>query len=322
MPEKRPHHSNGYSHGHYRDDRYSSKRHKPSNSQTNHRTNSHFDIEPGTAADLPNPLPPLPPLPPGPLAKTPFTHPSSVKNEPDSYKNCYEHYEFVGDAFIEYTSSRLIRARFPTLPVGRMAQLRESIVCNANLAHYARAYGFWERVAPSIEDGATQSGRKPGVETKILADCFEAYVDAIIEADPENGEKTAGEWLAKLWEPKLAKYLDARVGSDVKDELNKLIVSPGESRIEWRDERPMMEMGKGKQRFFIECRFTGFGLQDVLLGRGEGPSKTEARSAAAADALVRSKDVVDEAHRKKVEYGQKRRAEAKAQAQNSEMNEV
>lgn len=316
MPEKRPHQSSGCGHSHYRDDRHPSKRHKTPDNQPNAKFNTHADTRVDPTADLPSPLPPLPPLPPGPLAKAPFTHPSSVGNEGEAYKSCYEQYEFVGDAFIGYTCSRLIRARFPALTVGRMAQLRESIVCNANLAHYARAYGFWDRVVGSIEDGATlaQGGRKRGVETKILADCFEAYVDAIIEADPDNGERTAREWLALLWEPKLAKYSYARVGNDAKDELSKLLVSSGESRIEWRDEQPMVLVGKGRQKFFIECRFTGWGLQDVLLGRGEGPSKTEARSAAAADALVRSKDIIGEAHRKKAVYTEGRKMEAEMKA--------
>ena len=73
-------------------------------------------------------------------------------------------------------------------------------------------------------------------------------------------------------------------------------------RVEYRMERNMeIERGTGKQKFWIGCYLTGWGHQDKWLGSGEGQNKVQAGALAAADVLVRSKDVLEDAHKKKLE---------------------
>jgi ribonuclease-3 len=91
------------------------------------------------------------------------------------------------------------------------------------------------------------------------------------------------------------------VHTDAKQEIARLVVAKG-VKVEYRMERNMeIERGTGKQKFWIGCYLTGWGHQDKWLGSGEGQNKVQAGALAAADALVRSKEVLEDAHRKKLE---------------------
>ena len=242
-------------------------------------------------------LPALPPITESYLKEAVFRHQSKAHPNSDGQEPLtYERLEFLGDAYIEIISTRLIYSRFPHLTAGQQAQLRESLVKNETLASYSQAYGFGDRI---VHGGSEDKSK---IWTKILADVFEAYVAAIILSNPAAGFQKAEMWLTELWAPKLLS--GARkpiVHADAKQEIARLVVAKG-VKVEYRMERNMeIERGTGKQKFWIGCYLTGWGHQDKWLGSGEGQNKVQAGALAAADALVRSKDVLEDAHRKKLE---------------------
>ena len=233
-------------------------------------------------------FPALPPITDLGLLSAPFTHSGTLPAYvPRTHLNCYENLEFLGDAYIEIIASRLIHRSFPDLAVGQWAQLRESLVCNDNLAKYSRAYGFDKQVVVTQPERET-----PKTFTKILADVFEAYVAAIMLSEPTNGFAIIEKWLNDLFQPAIDDWFERggktehleHINQDAKADLLKIVQARG-VKIEYLEERPMQMIKPGNtQRFFIGAFFTGFDREKVRLGGGEGRSKAVAGTAAAKDA--------------------------------------
>jgi dsRNA-specific ribonuclease len=254
-------------------------------------------------------LPVLPDIVDIALFTAPFTHTSTLQQfATPTNNNTYEPLEFLGDAYLELISTRLIHSRFPNHTVGQKAGLRELLVKNETLAEYSTAYGFPDRVQTKI---VTRSGP---AWTKILADVFEAYLACIIIQDrTEQGFITAEKWLTELWAPKIIQWQrrgdgqrDA-VGSktqqlDAKSDLNRLLVGK-ESRIDYLETKPMELMKEGNRTiFYIGAYFTGFGYNKQLLGAGEGRSKQIAGTVAATNALRESADIIRHAVALKMDH--------------------
>lgn len=277
-----------------------------------HNSNSSFS---STCQQFP--LPTLPQVPDGPYSRAPFVHKSSSQHDRTSAIGdmTYERLEFLGDAYLEVIATRLIFSRYPHLAAGRQAQIRERLVKNDTLTQFSMAYGFQDRLKAG--GGERELGKASG---KILADVFEAYVAAIILSDPVDGFKRAETWLTELWAPILLREFGP-ISSDggatfneynqnAKQELQQKIVGR-DVKLEYLENRPM-EQSKHTQRYFISLFLTGWGYEKQLLGYGEGQNKVEAGNRAAMDAMVKSKDIVDEAARKLGALREQRKMEAAA----------
>ena len=254
-----------------------------------------------------NVLPLLPPITEPTLISAPFTHSSSLPSYvKQTGTNCYEPLEFLGDAYLEIIATRLIHSRFPEHAVGQKSRLREWIVRNENLANYARAYEFQHRI---IATDMVKTGSKGGFE-KVLADCFEAYVAALILSDPVHGFQTAEAWLTALWAPRILEWIETE-GKDAihesanvhsKKDLETLIVSR-DCRIEYLEEKPMeITPNSNLTKFTMGCYFTGFGFQKIKLGTGQARSKALAGHEAAKDAMTNNRKMVDDLHERKLKY--------------------
>jgi ribonuclease-3 len=262
-------------------------------------------------------LPALPQVPDGPYLQAPFVHKSSSQHDRTSAVGdmTYERLEFLGDAYLEVIATRLIFSRYPHLAAGRQAQIRERLVKNDTLTKFSMAYNFQARLKAG--EGERELARASG---KILADVFEAYVAAVILSDPVDGFKRAEIWLTELWAPILLREFGP-INSDggatfneynqnAKQELQQKIVGK-DVKLEYIENRPM-EQTKHMQRYFISLFLTGWGHEKQLLGTGEGQNKVEAGNRAAMDAMVKSKDIIDEAARKLGALREQRRLEAVA----------
>ncbi|KAI5295238.1 hypothetical protein KEM52_001953, partial [Ascosphaera acerosa] len=176
-------------------------------------------------------------------------------------------------------ADRFIWARFSHLRTGRLAQIREVLVNNATLGAFAAAYGFDARLR------CQQSYRElPKVWAKIKGDVFEAYVGAVIVADPLDGYARAEEWLAQLWGPKVAGFAREPPAKHCKEDLSKRIAGKG-VKIRYVDESPAVRHKMGVQTFHIGVYLTGWGYTDEHLGSGTGRNKVEAGNEAAQRAL-------------------------------------
>jgi ribonuclease-3 len=258
-----------------------------------------------------NKLPPLPPITELTLLSAPFTHTSALPYYmPATSTNSYEPLEFLGDAYLELMATRLIHERFSSHTVGQKAQLRETLIRNDNRSTYARAYGFEDRIKIGGTDLKQDTKSKAWV--KILADVFEAYVACVVLSDSVNGYNICEQWLWQLWEPKVQDWRlngsgkvtgdEEHASTDIKAMLQKYIATKG-VRLEYLEEKPMEHVKEGnKTTFFMGVYLTGWAYTKYPLGSGSGRSKVIAGAEAAKDAFTRSAQIVEECHRRKVEY--------------------
>ncbi|KAK2825687.1 hypothetical protein FQN49_007464 [Arthroderma sp. PD_2] len=253
-------------------------------------------------------LPLLPPIKDQVLKTAVFTHTGIMERGPGSAspsEKTYDRLEVLGDAYIELISTRLIWEKFPTLPAGKIAQARETMVKNETLAQYATAYGF-DKLLKTSSDYRNHPKRW----IKIRGDVFEAYVAAAIISDPENGLRAVESWLTQLWLPKLAEVKlplppagQGQGGSiSYKDKLSATVMSKG-IKLQYIDEKPPVRDG-GLVTSFIGVYLTGWGYEKKHLGSGSGLSKTEAGNEAAIRAL-NNRPLIDEINATKREFDKK-----------------
>ncbi|EFR01148.1 double-strand-specific pac1 ribonuclease [Nannizzia gypsea CBS 118893] len=300
------------------------------NTSTNHTKQLPL---PHIPSDLPTPavtpkdvkLPLLPPIGDEALKTAVFTHTGIMERGPISTQTSektYDRLEVLGDAYIELISTRLIWENFPTLPAGKIAQARETMVKNETLAEYAIAYGFDQRLKTSSDIRSV-----PKRWTKVMGDVFEAYVAAAIIADPKGGLQAVESWLTQLWLPKLAEVkvplasvaLAQGSKASLKDKLAATVMSRG-IKLQYLDEKPRQREG-GLVTSFIGVYLTGWGYEKKLLGSGSGLSKSEAGNEAALNAL-NNKPLIDQISAKKREYDQKMAAQKAAAAATSSAAET
>lgn len=282
--------------------------------------------EPSDVADGCGSLPPLPRPANSTLETQAFAH----RNFSAEFN--YEELEWLGDAWIQVLSSNFIYATFGrTLKVGRLSQLRELIVRNKTLAKYFRDYGWEARakipqeVMDALEPKEKEKRRtKDAMRTheKIQGDMFEAYVGAIVVADPENGGKIIADWLKALWARELQDELRKlfKKASQAPDststttatttaaasnaaeapptptpdlnpkvQLSRAIVCRAVT-LEYKDMPGKSKVDKmGHPIFAVGLYLSGWGARNELLAVGSALKKSEAGSKAAELALLNKK---------------------------------
>ncbi|KAL1902170.1 hypothetical protein Cpir12675_000070 [Ceratocystis pirilliformis] len=262
--------------------------------------------------------PEIPPLPvvDEELKTAAFTHSAFTNN---GKLLSYERLEWLGDAYLYALSSAFIFQTFGSLPTGRCAQLRESLVKNTTLASYFRQYSFgkYARVPPERQRATLSNVPDCDKETiKVQGDMFEAFVAAVVLSSPEYGVARVSEWLKLLWARTLGKQLrdlgrsttgtgaqelgeggmDTKLGA--KTRLANHIQVPG-VLLEYRDmackkkdrdtNLPLYSMG-----LFL----TGWGEKEKMIGMATALSKKEAGQKAALQALDSNK-LMKQYHAKK-----------------------
>ncbi|MCJ1470428.1 hypothetical protein MMC07_009073 [Pseudocyphellaria aurata] len=227
-------------------------------------------------------LPELPEILDKALEDMTFTHPGIGSHD----INSYERLEFLGDAYIEVISSRIIFHRYPFYAAGKLSQKRQSLVNNETLAGFSVAYGFdvRARLPKTLQQASGKDQKK--TYTKVLGDVFEAYVAAVILSNPENGFSIAESWLSKLWAPALSGEVEQEVDYNAKSQLATKIGGK-HIKISYLDEAPPGVFKKqGQIVFRVGVYLTGWGWENVHLGSGKGWNKTEAGSVAAKQAIA------------------------------------
>ena len=237
----------------------------------------------------PRNLPQLPSIDDQNLSQLPFRHQGTLRShESTSVNASYERLEFLGDAYLEIIASRLIYSRFPHLTAGRMSQVREALIKNETLAEYAVGYGFDKRAR--IPSSHQESGK---LWIKTMGDIFEAYVAAVVLANPTSGFQTAEVWLTELWAPKLLQqHIAPKANPDAKQVLARRIMGKG-IKVSYIDEKRPISYTDGKTYYHIGVYLTGWGWKNQHLGSGKGLNKVEAGTHAAMEALANT-PLVDE----------------------------
>ena len=204
------------------------------------------------------------------LLVTALTHRSYVNEHKMTVKEHNERLEFLGDAVLELVTSDFLYRNFDE-PEGIMTAWRSAMVRTESIGDAGDALGYGPLVRLS-------RGEKHGSERAhavILADCFEAVIGAIYL---DQGYETAKDFIYKHIIVKLDKILAEGAWRDPKSYLQEITQHVDGATPTYQ---LTGEDGPDHDKTF---RVNVIVLRQVK-GIGEGHSKQEAESKAAAEAV-------------------------------------
>ena len=207
------------------------------------------------------------------LLLTALTH-SSFSHENKETAEDNERLEFLGDAVLELTVSRLLYDRYPAAAEGVLSLYRQYLVCEATLARVAGklSLGRYLRLGRGEE---RQGGRE---KRSILADATEALLAAIYIDAKENAIDTLERLLSHLFKEEFFACERLRTG-DYKSRLQQLVEQDGNERLDYRV--ASVQGPVHDPIFHVEAL-----LNSNVIGKGIGRSKQEAEQLAAREALL------------------------------------
>lgn len=198
-----------------------------------------------------------------------LTH-SSYSNENKNY-NFNERLEFLGDSVLSIVISDYLFNNEMNLPEGELTKLRANIVCEESLSEVASKINLGEHMLLGKGEEAT-GGRE---RISILADAFEAVIAAIYL---DGGLEYAKKFILNYMEDIIFNSRKGKIFRDYKTHLQEVLQSRGENNIWYK---LMNEKGPDHNKRFV----MQVGINEVVLGTGEGKSKKEAEQLAAKKAL-------------------------------------
>ena len=205
------------------------------------------------------------------LFLTAFTHRSYLNEHLDYKLSSNERLEFLGDAVLQFLSSKHLYTTYTSMPEGDLTNLRASIVKTQSLALESKKLNFGSFLLMSKGEEVT-GGRD---REYLLANCFESFLGALyIEKGIEECEKFLTKNLFYKLEEIITedKYKDAKTKFQEKvQEIKK--TTPTYKVIE--------TSGLEHEKVFKVAVFIG----DEEFAVGEGASKQKAEQDAAKKGL-------------------------------------
>lgn len=198
-----------------------------------------------------------------------LTH-SSYSNENKNY-DFNERLEFLGDSVLSIIVSDYLFKNEKDLPEGELTKLRANIVCEESLSDAANEIELGKHMLLGKGEEAT-GGRQ---RISILADAFEAVIAAIYL---DGGLESAREFVLDYMEDIIIDSRKGKIFRDYKTHLQEVLQGRGESNIWYK---LLDEKGPDHNKRFI----MQVGINEKVIGIGEGKSKKEAEQLAAKVAL-------------------------------------
>lgn len=198
-----------------------------------------------------------------------LTH-SSYSNENKKFE-FNERLEFLGDSVLSIVVSDYLFKEETDLPEGELTKLRANIVCEESLSEVANDISLGEYMLLGKGEEAT-GGRQ---RISILADAFEAVIAAIYL---DGGIENSRIFILKYMEEIIDNSRKGNIFRDYKTHLQEVLQGKGESNIWYK---LIQEKGPDHNKRFV----MQVGLNESVLGTGEGKSKKEAEQLAAKLAL-------------------------------------
>lgn len=209
------------------------------------------------------------------LFLTAFTHRSYLNEHPSYSLPSNERLEFLGDAVLQFLSSKHLFNSYTSLPEGDMTNLRSSIVKTQSLAEESKRLNFGKHLLMSKGEEVT-GGRE---REYLLANTFESFLGALYL---EKGLEECQKFLEKNLFYKLESIVEQNAYKDYKTKFQEKV----------------QELKKGTPTYKI-IKTTGLEHEKtftvvVLVGNeefatGEGPSKQKAEQDAAKKGLDKLK---------------------------------
>lgn len=203
------------------------------------------------------------------LIQTALTH-KSYANENKIQSN--EKLEFLGDAILEFVTSKYLYENYKKLKEGEMTKVRATVVCEESLYQVALRHNFSDFLIIGKSERACYGNTKPA----ILADSVEAVIAAIfLDSDLENAKKFIIENLKEAIET-----ASKNVGKkDYKTVLQEKLQEHGSVHIEYNI---IKEDGPDHSKVFTaEVKCNG-----KSLATGTGSTKKQAEMEAAHKVLT------------------------------------
>lgn len=198
-----------------------------------------------------------------------LTH-SSYSNENKNYP-FNERLEFLGDSVLSIVISDYLFKKETKLPEGELTKIRANIVCEESLSEVSKNIHLGKYMLLGKGEEAT-GGRE---RISILADALEAVIAAIYL---DGGMECAREFILTNMEKIINDSIKGKIFRDYKTCLQEVLQSNGENNIWYK---LIEEKGPDhNKRFVMEV-----GINDTVLGVGEGKSKKDAEQVAAKCAL-------------------------------------
>lgn len=211
------------------------------------------------------------------LAIEALTHSSYAFERKINKIACNERLEFLGDAVLEQISSEFIFRHYPKMPEGKMSRLRASLVCEEALSACAEKIGLGELLLLGKGEEAG-GGRK---KASVTSDAYEAVIGAMYLDGGLDAART-------FVEREVLSDIEGRVNvNDPKSALQERVQSLGDGKIEYR---VVSESGPEHDKtFLVEVSIDG-----RVMGSGSGHNKKGAEKEAAAQALKKMNENLDE----------------------------
>ena len=203
------------------------------------------------------------------LLQTALTH-KSYANEYKVQSN--EKLEFLGDAILEFVTSKYLYDNYKKLKEGEMTKVRATVVCEESLYKVALKHNFSDFLIIGKSEKACQGNKK----TAILADSVEAVIAAIyLDSCLENAKEFILENLKEAIE-----IASKNVGKkDYKTVLQEKLQEKGSVHIEYNI---INEEGPDHSKIFTaEVKCNG-----KSLATGTGSTKKHAEMEAARKVLM------------------------------------
>ena len=200
-----------------------------------------------------------------------LVHSSYLHEHPEAARGHNERLEFLGDAVVNLAISEILFERHPSDDEGILSARRAAIVSTAGLSRLAGRLELGDSLLLGEGEAARGGRRRPA----LLASAFEAVAGALYL---DLGWPATRDWLIALAAPELDHV--APVGS-LKSPKSRLQEHTQRTTGGRPTYRVLDATGPDHEKLFrIEVEVDG-----AVLGRGEGPSRRVAETAAAAQAL-------------------------------------
>jgi ribonuclease-3 len=205
------------------------------------------------------------------LLEQALIHSSYLHEHRDAVRGHNERLELLGDAVVNLAISEALYARHPTDDEGILSARRAAIVSTTGLSRLAGRLGLGEVLLLGEGEAARGGRRRPS----LLASSFEALSGAIYL---DLGWELTRDWIVSLAAPEIERDEPIVTLKSPKSRLQEYTQRTAGNRPTYR---LLDAIGPDHEKVFrIEVSVDG-----MVLGRGEGPSRRVAETAAAAQAL-------------------------------------
>ena len=207
--------------------------------------------------------------------QTAFTHRSYLNEHPKYTNPSNERLEFLGDAILQFLSSKHLYNKFSELPEGDLTNLRASIVKTTSLAEEAKKLNFGNHLLLSKGEEST-GGRE---REYLLANTFEAFLGALFL---EKGIEACDDFLNTYLFYKLEDSVNSQNYKDPKTRFQEKVQETKKTTPTYKI---IDSWGSEHEKTFK----VGVYIGGELFTEGEGSSKQKAEQDAAMKGLDKLK---------------------------------